>query len=185
MLLLWGVIFFLRKSYISQLDSTDMLTNRKQNSSSSSICCLIAGIRRCVIIMGCFQFNCVRVVIIIKPWRWLGQDAHVTVKWFYDATVKANWKRYFGCADENRWELRKPTHFFISFVWILVCLPDGLVLSVSDRCITVWTNEGIVNAWQKNPGAFLPSFKRWLDIVRYLFKWPFRQIDFLLRFFFQ
>jgi hypothetical protein len=62
-----GLFFFLRKSYISQLDSTDMLTNRKQNSSSSSICCLIAGIRRCVIIMGCFQFNCVRVVIIIKP----------------------------------------------------------------------------------------------------------------------
>jgi hypothetical protein len=115
MLLLWGVIFFLRKSYISQLDSTDMLTNRKQNSTSSSVCCLIAGIRRCVIIMRCFQFNCVRVVIIIKPWRWLGQDAHVTVKWFYDATVKVNWKRYFGCADENRWELRKPTHFFIFF----------------------------------------------------------------------
>lgn len=93
-----------------------MLTNRKQNSSSSSVCCMIAGIRRCVIIMRCFQFNWVRVVIIIKPWRWLGQDAHVTVKWFYDATVKANWKRYFGCAARTAESYEsQPTFYFFCF----------------------------------------------------------------------
>lgn len=160
--------YFLRES--RHWNSTEMLTNRK-HSFSTPTCCIIAT--SCFIMLS-FQFKWVRVAI--KPWRWLGHDAHVTFKCFYGATVKGSWNRNLCCA--NRWELWKTTHFFILFeflfasqmVWFSVC-PTGA------------STEPIgVPALQKIQAH---SYHRSVDdfFVRYLSDWRFRQIEFL-RFFF-